>query len=135
MSARANQILSGIFEELAARCDDEGYTIAYDADLDRWAGELGIFWLKALDVLGAELARRYDSGAVSYEFGDSLANDLEGILISRHQQVADGEWPMLFWEVYEAFDAGEFRRPKDGGADPVVLYTNPAIADIVTKLD
>ncbi len=42
---------------------------------------------------------------------------------------------LRFFKVYEAFDAGEFRRPKDGDADPVVLYTNPAIADIVSKLD
>ncbi|WP_417323230.1 hypothetical protein [Erythrobacter aureus] len=135
MTAQATQILAGIFKELAARCDEEGYTFANDHDLDRWATELGTTWLKALDIVGAELARKYDNGAVSYKFGDSLANDLEGILITRHQQVADGEWPPLFWEVYEAFDAGEFRWPEDGDADPVVLYTNPAISDIVAKLD
>ena len=135
MSTSATRVFDGIFHELAARCDDEGYTIADDADLDRWATNLGVTWLKALDLIGAELARRYHQGAVNYEFGDSVANDLEGILISRHQQVADGEWPRLFWEVYEAFDAGEFRRPKDGNADPVALYTDPALAEIVADLN
>ncbi len=135
MSTSATRVCDGIFDELAARSDDEGYTIADDADLDRWAKNLGVTWLKALDVIGAELARKYHQGVVNYEFGDSLANDLEGILISRHEQLGDGEWPSLFWDVYEAFDAGEFQRPTDGNADPVALYTDPAIADIVANLD
>ena len=127
-------ILEGIFSELAARCDDEGYTFATESDLDKWATDLGIYWLNALDVLGAELAVRYHGRLVSYEFGDSLANDLETVLISRHQHVPKDGWPKLFWEVYDAFDAGEWQRSGDPD-DPVRKFTDPYIAEIVAKLD
>ena len=126
-------ILEKIFTELAARSDAEGYTYATDDDLDSWASDLGITWLTALDVIGAELARRYHRHDVSYEFGDSLANDLESALIFRHEQVPDGAWPKLWAEVYEAFDAGEWQ-PKDDSECPVKKFTDPSIAEIVAKL-
>ena len=123
-----------IFIELTARADAEGYTFSTDEDLDRWAANLGVSWLRALDMIGAELARRYNNREVSYEFGDSLANDLESTLISRHQRVPENGWPTLWAEVYDAFDAGEWQR-KDDPDCPVKKFTDPHIAHIVSKLD
>jgi len=85
-----------------------------------------------LDAFAAELALSYAAGRVNFAFSDSAVNDLWAVLISRFEQVDEGEWPKLFSEVFEAFDAGEFRRP--GDADPVALYTDPAIAEIIAKL-
>ena len=133
MCLKRPQILDTIFAELASRSDEEGYIFATDEDLDKWASTLGLSWLAALDVIGAELARRYDSKQVNFAFGDSLANDLESTLIFRHQDVPEDGWPMIWSEVYEAFDAGEWR-PADDPDDPVLKFTNPAISDIVAKL-
>ena len=41
---------------------------------------------------------------------------------------------MLWAEVYNAFDAGEWQR-KDDPACPVKKFTDPHIAEIVSKLD
>ncbi|ABC64211.1 hypothetical protein [Erythrobacter litoralis] len=122
-----------IFEELDARVDKEGYTFASEEDVDRWAGQLDVDWLSCLDLIGAELAKKYHANEVSYEFGDSLANDLNSTLMFRHEQVPEGSWPSLFWEVHEAFDAGEWP-PKTDELDPIEQYTKPEIARIVARL-
>ncbi|MDG5750437.1 hypothetical protein P8R33_04900 [Qipengyuania sp. XHP0211] len=127
-------ILDKIFAELRLRCDPDGYIFTYVDDLDRWSGLLGLPWFESLNCIGVELAKRYDSGTVNYAFGDSLANELWSEMISRHQEIPEGCWPQQFDEVYLAFDAGEFRRKKDGDADPVKLYTDPMIADFVASL-
>lgn len=134
MTKTQAQQLNVIFAELASRCDTEGYTFATYEDLDRWSRLLDMPWLEALDRIGVELAQRYHRGLVDYHFGDSLANDLWAEMITRHQQIPDGQWPAQFDEVYVAFDAGEFRRERDGDADPVKLYTDPAIVEFLAKL-
>ncbi len=133
MTEATDEIISAIFAELASRSDAEGYTYAIREDLDRWSMLLNLPWLKSLDCIGVELAKRYHAGLINYAFGDSLANDLWSEMIQRHQDIPEGEWPQQFDEVYLAFDTGEFRREKDGDADPVKPYTDPAIAEIVRK--
>lgn len=135
MSKEIDPSFGPIFEELASRCDDEGYTYASNLDIDRWAADRQIAWPTFMDQLGAELAKRYHQKRVSYEFGDSLANDLWSEMISRFgESGSQSDWSNLFFEVYEAFDAGEYHRSNDGDVDPVELYTEPAIAEIVSKL-
>ncbi|MBL4717899.1 MAG: hypothetical protein OSA41_11470 [Erythrobacter sp.] len=128
-------ILDQIFAELRSRCDTDGYIHTfYVDDLERWSGLLGLPWFESLNCIGIELAKRYDSGSVNYAFGNSLANELWSEMISRLEEMPEGCWPLQFDEVYSAFDAGEFRRKKDGEADPVKLYTDPMIMDFVASL-
>ncbi len=123
-----------IFTEIVSRYEDEATFFADAAEIDRWGARMGVNWLKSLDVISAELAKRYHSGLVSYEIGDAIANDLWGALIMRSGQVPNDDWPTLCQNVYFAFDAGEYRRKEDGDADPVELYTSPAIDKIVVEL-
>ncbi len=126
--------IEAIFTEIVSRYEDDAILFADAAEIDRWGAKLGVDWLKSLDVISAELAKRYQSGLVSYEIGDAIANDLWGALIMRSGQVSNDDWPTLCQNVYFAFDAGEYRRKEDGDADPVELYTNPAIAKIIADL-
>jgi hypothetical protein len=48
-----------IFEILASRCDDEGFTRAGDSDIDKWKDDLGLNLPDFLDQMGAEIAKRY----------------------------------------------------------------------------
>ena len=43
-------------------------------------------------------------------------------------------WPSTFFEVFEAFDAGEVHRRADKSDDPVGELTNPEIASIIARL-
>lgn len=56
-------------------------------------------------------------------------NDLHTVI-----SMADDLRPDLFWQVFSAFDAGEFHRREDKSDDPVAEHTEPAIADIVRSL-
>jgi hypothetical protein len=122
-----------IFEILASRCDDEGFTRADDSDIDKWKDDLGLNLPDFLDQMGAEIAKRYQAGERSFEFCDSLVNDLWGVLIQRHVDKVD-RWPDLLYEVYDAFDAGEYHRRPDRSDDPIAEFTNTSIATIVARL-
>jgi hypothetical protein len=60
-------------------------------------------------------------------------NDLWGVLIQRHVDKVD-RWPDLLYEVYDAFDAGEYHRRPDRSDDPIAEFTNTSIATIVARL-
>ncbi len=42
-----------------------------------------------------------------------------------------GETPALFWDVFNAFDEGEYYHDIDHKEDPVETYTRPLIAEII----
>lgn len=87
------------------------------------------------DKLAVILARKYHEGELDYETADWFANQLEGELT---QLVVDiwpkngGPEPKLWHAVYEAFDAGEFDH-FGRSSDPVAEFTNPQIAEFLTK--
>ena len=122
-----------IFELLASRCDDDGFTSASNDDINKWAGERGLSLPDFLDRIGIEIANRYRSGERRFEFCDSLVNDLYGILIGRVVTNSDVRWPDDFHEVYEAFDAGEYYRLADHSDDPEADFTKPLIAAFLAK--
>lgn len=45
----------------------------------------------------------------------------------------ENQVPEPFFEIYEAFDAGEFHRKPDKTDDPVAEFTDPLLADIVLR--
>lgn len=93
------------------------------------AAELGVSIAALYEMLAAWLALGFHDGRLGYEVADDIADAF--------QTLATGErWdmPPLAWEVYDAFDAGEFHRTGDKSDDPVADHTVPLIAGIVSRL-
>jgi hypothetical protein len=123
-----------LLDHLSARGDAAGGPRFSDTDLARWGGDSEEDIAKFFDKIGREIALAYHSGQVSFSFCDLLVNDLFALVIDRSRNDPQPPWPALFYEVYEAFDAGEWHRRDDKSDDPVEEYTNPAIDGIVAKL-
>lgn len=122
-----------IFDLLASRCDDAGFTHAETDEINKWASERGISLSDFLDRIGIEIAERYQAGQRTFQFCDSLVNDLWDALIDRVANNDDVRWPDGFHEVYEAFDAGEFHRLPDQSDDPESDFTKPLVAAFLAK--
>lgn len=45
-----------------------------------------------------------------------------------------GPKPQIFWEVYSAFDEGEYYHGNNRDEDPVEVYTRPMIARVIEVL-
>jgi hypothetical protein len=100
------------------------------ADIMRWAGECNDW--DFYNSAALEIAKGYHRGELSYTFCDGVMNDLwsgvqEGFGSGKN------EVPEPFFEIYEAFDAGEYHRKHDKTDDPVVEFTNPAIAELAIR--
>ncbi len=122
-----------IFKLLASRCDDEGYTRVDDLDLSKWSTDLKLSSSDFLNQIGLEIAKRYHAKELSFEFCNSLINYLWGDMLELTLEEKSFQWPSVFHDVYEAFDAGEFRRSSDKTDDPITEFTNPEIASIVER--
>ena len=98
------------------------------------AARIEPFGLRFLDELALCLAKDFHENGISYDFADGLANDIWHAaleIVHNHTDVKFG----VFYEIYEAFDAGEYSRKNDGEhVDPVVKYTRPLIAKIVERV-
>lgn len=82
--------------------------------------------------LGLEVARRYQGGALSYTRCDSIMNDLWSVLVGH----LNGRMvPSPFYEIYEAFDAGEYHRRKDKRDSPETDFTRPMIEAILANVE
>ncbi|WP_374513052.1 hypothetical protein [Brevundimonas sp.] len=96
----------------------------------------GVTETEAYDLIGEALARAYALGQTSYEDADLIANNLYGAwVLNRQSSDPPSPWPELFLEVYLAFDGGEYRRTDNPTHDPVVDCTDPAIAEILKRLN
>lgn len=106
-----------------------------EEDFGRWAGSSPETQSLLFDQIGAEIARGYHEGSLSFEFCDTLVNHLFGLLTFKQTNENPVPWPPLFWRVYEAFDAGEWALPSRPEFDPVSTFTDPDVAEIVDELD
>lgn len=122
-----------LFNLLALRCDDAGFTHVDGDDIDKWTGERRLSLPDFLDRIGVEIANGYQAGERSFAFCDSLVNCLWGVLIDRVVSNNDVRWPDDFHKIYEAFDAGEFYRLPDKSDDPESDFTKPLIAAFLAK--
>ena len=84
-------------------------------------------FIDGCDLLGIALAKLYYAKKVDYLFGDIVANDISAYLISFVMDQDEKVWADKLWEVYLAFDAGEFYRTNKQDEDP-------AIAEFLQKL-
>jgi hypothetical protein len=79
-----------------------------------------------------EIAKRYHGRELSYTFCDSVINDLWRAVLDGLKPL-NNTIPEPFFEIYEAFDAGEFYRKPDKSDDPVAEFTDPAIEEVVKR--
>lgn len=102
-------------------------------DREGWAQGDRQAEIAALNDIAASLALGYHRRELSWQFCDNLINSLWGDLIHCIDQYPEGEWPTLFSDVYDAFDAGEFLREGKQDENPMEVYTRPEIARIVEE--
>ena len=68
----------------------------------------------------------FNASKLSFAFCDAVVNDLFGPYTDTAKPKSE-----LFWDVYLAFDEGEFYHGNNRDEDPVETYTRPMIARIL----
>ncbi len=103
-------------------------------DIDRHTGsnareELGLY-----NEVAQALATGFHSGDLTFEFCDAVVNGLYAVLIEGLSREPQQPWPDLFYQVFVAFDEGEYRHKADAAdVDPIAKYTKPMIGSIVAE--
>lgn len=92
---------------------------------DKWA---------FFNATAVEIAWRYHHRQLTYDFCDDVMNDLWRVVIERYHE-RDNYLPEPLVEIYDAFGAGEYHRKHDRSDDPIAEFTDPWIADLVTRLN
>jgi hypothetical protein len=100
-----------------------------EADVERWCNLSGWPRSQLFDEIAKRLALGYSASDLSFHFCDKVVNDLAGPVTN-----TSGPRPQIFWEVYSAFDEGEYYHGNNRDEDPVEVYTRPMIARIVGLL-
>jgi len=97
-----------------------------DEEFRQFSEAAGLEFRQALDAIAVNVGQRFLEGRLTYEDGDEIMNTLWAFALQRD------EIPETMYAVYEAFDAGEYFREKDGrDSDPVERYTRPALAKLL----
>ena len=97
-----------------------------EADVKRWSALLDEPRSTLYDQIAKNLALGFHASEMTFAFCDAVVNDLHGVITS-----ADEHRPALFWEIFLAFDEGEYYHGNNRDEDPVEVYTRPMIARIV----
>lgn len=100
--------------------------------LMRCTGPSGEVLPERFDAIALALAHGYNDIKLSFAFCDAVVNIMIGSVYSDAGRQLD-TWPPLFWEVFLAFDAGEFFREGEEHVDPAEKYTRPLIEAIVAE--
>ncbi|PXA91700.1 hypothetical protein DMC47_25055 [Nostoc sp. 3335mG] len=88
-----------------------GGRLVTSEDIGRWSNTTGLSADKILDSIALGLAEDFFTGFLGWEFTDSVANALWGVLLDISDDV---EWPNTFFEFYIAFDHSERHEPRTG---------------------
>mgnify|MGYP001553734787 CR=1 FL=1 len=100
-----------------------------DDDIQRWSTLIGKPRSALYDQIAVYLARGFHCSELEFEFCDAVVNDIHAIIT-----LANDVRPDLFWEVYLAFDEGEYHHSNKREEDPVEVYTRPLIARFIDKI-
>ncbi len=100
-----------------------------EADVERWSSACSWSRSQLFDEIAKLLALGYNTSELTFEFCDMVVNDLSTPVTN-----TSGPRPLVFWEVYWAFDEGEHYHGDNRDEDPVEVYTRPMIARIVAVL-
>jgi hypothetical protein len=74
-----------------------------EADVLRWSTARSLSRRQLFDEIAKYLAFGFQSSELSFEFCDAVLNDLFGPVTN-----TSGPKPEVFWDVYSAFDEGEY---------------------------
>ena len=97
-----------------------------EKDVAEWACEDGVERAVIYDDFARYLALAFHENRLPFAFCDAVLNDLHAVIES-----ADDMRPDLFWDVYLAFDEGEFYHDGNRAEEPSETFTRPMIARIV----
>jgi len=97
-----------------------------ESDVQRWSSSLGVPRSALYDQIALHLARGFHASELTFEFCDFVMTDLFGVITSAGEHQSDH-----FWEVFCAFDEGEYYHDNNRDEDPVEKFTRPMIARIV----
>ncbi|NTZ42200.1 hypothetical protein G7A66_03645 [Altererythrobacter sp. SALINAS58] len=122
-----------IFDTIAGKIDTDGAVEITEDEVLMWATERGQTASNFLDSFGFELAKRFHAGERSYAFCDEVVNELWVILTGWMGDHLSEPFPNTFYEIFDAFDAGEYYRRADKSDDPVSQFTKPMIAELIRK--
>jgi hypothetical protein len=100
-----------------------------EADVERWSNLCGWSRSQLFDEIAIRLAIGYNTSELSFKFCDMVVNDLFGPVTN-----TSGPKSQIFWEVYSAFDEGEYYHGNNRNEDPVEVYTRPMIARVIELL-
>lgn len=103
------------------------------SDIVRWSMKNNLSKLALFDQIGIRLAAGFDRGDLDYDFCDRVVNALIGYVYFGFVSDNSLERPEIFWQVFEAFDDGEYWRKDKPWENPIETYTRPAIASIVRE--
>ena len=99
-----------------------------EEDVLRWSTESGWSRRQLFDEIAKRLALGFHASELSFEFCDAVVNDLFGPVTN-----TSGPKPEVFWDVYSAFDEGEYYHNNNRDENPVEAYTRPMIDRIVRE--
>lgn len=117
------------FLQFVLKIDTEA-SVTHD-DVVRWAGALDNH--EFYNSAALQIARHYQEGLLTYGFCDRVMNDLWNAVQAGFTN-DNNSVPEPFFQIYEAFDAGEYHRAKDKSDDPVADFTDPLIANLLLRL-
>lgn len=116
--------LSKLVKRAATRGDEPEYS-----ELFEYCSDNGLSPRDFCNQFALILARGFMDGTLCYEFCDEAANYLFGFLTEPIFMEDAGGLPHPAFEIYQAFDGGEYCRTNDPtNANPVERYTRPHIA-------
>ena len=95
-------------------------------DVAEWASQEGVERAVIYDDFARYLALAFHNKRLPFAFCDAVMNDLDGVITH-----ADDRRPDLFWDVYLAFDEGEYIHDGNRAEEPSATFTRPMIARIV----
>jgi hypothetical protein len=101
-----------------------------ESDVQRWSALHGWSRSQVFEEIAKCLAVGFHTSELSFAFCDAVVNDLFGPYTDTAKPKSE-----LFWDVYLAFDEGEFYHGNNRDEDPVETYTRPMIARIVDDLE
>jgi hypothetical protein len=117
-------------EAIAALAEKAALQQLTEDDVPRLAGEVGLSRGALYDALHLYLARGYAARELTYEFCDRAVNHVMG--------VTGYDVPDLAWEIFSAFDEGEYYHSPEEQAqeeDPAEKYTRPWIERVLKQAD
>jgi hypothetical protein len=100
-----------------------------EQDVQRWSSGCNLSRSELFNAIASYLALGFNTSQLSFEFCDAVVNDLSSAATN-----TSGPRPQSFWDVYSAFDQGEYYHGDNRDEDPVEVYTRPIIARILNDL-